>query len=73
MKIMIRSDASNAPNFGTGHLQRMNILSQHLKKFAKIKFLTRTQSNFNVSKKILSSEKIINLANDSLIYPNSAK
>ena len=49
MKIMIRSDASNEPNFGTGHLQRMNILSQHLKKFAKIKF-TRTQSNFNVSK-----------------------
>ena len=50
----------------------MNILSQHLKKFAKLNFLQEL-NNFNVSKKILSSEKIINLANDSLIYPNSTK
>ena len=56
---------------GTGHLLRMNILSQHLKKSAKVSFLTRTQENFDVSKKILSSENIIKLTNDSLIYPNS--
>ena len=55
MKIIIRSDASNEPNFGTnlgtGHLLRMNMLGQHLKKSAKV-------NNFLLElKKILMYQK----------------
>ena len=74
-KIYIRCDAGNVKDFGTGHVSRMIILAESLRKKIKkieIIFLTRKQNNFKTGAQMISRAGFkIHKCKDRLLKPNS--
>ena len=74
-KIYIRCDAGNVKDFGTGHVSRMIILAQSLRKKIKrieIRFLTRKDKNFKTgAQMILRAGFKILKCEDRVLKPNS--
>jgi len=74
-KIYIRCDAGNVKDFGTGHVSRMIILAESLRKKIKrieVIFLTRKDNNFKTgAQMILRAGLKIHKCEDRVLKPNS--
>ena len=57
MRLIIRTDASESSDFGTGHVQRMILFAENIKNYGNIFFLMRSKINFPCQRLFKPSSK----------------
>ena len=70
MRLIIRTDASESSDFGTGHVQRMTLFAENIKNYGNI-FLMRSKNQFSVSKTIQTKFKVVKINSDRDLEQNT--
>ena len=71
MRLVIRTDASESSDFGTGHVQRMILFAENIKNYGNIFFLMRSKNQFSVSKTIQTKFKVVKINSDKDLEQNT--
>ncbi len=71
MRLIIRTDASESSDFGTGHVQRMTLFAENIKNYGNIFFLMRSKNQFSVSKTIQTKFKVVKINSDRDLEQNT--
>ena len=71
MRLIIRTDASESSDFGTGHVQRMTLFAENIKNYGNIFLMRSEKSIFRCQKLFKPNCKVVKINSDRDLEQNT--